>query len=102
MSKGTLKLANTPAGFDVFTLDAEGAEPVPAAGGVEVQFGKRIQIRRQPQFEGSAELIFEIDGKRQPAHETGTGDLRTDWLVPSGLKDDPYMLQTQVECLRKK
>lgn len=102
MSKGILKIANTPAGFDIFTKADEMAEPVAAAPGVEVPLGQRIRIVRQPQFEGSAEVIFEIDGVRQPAQETGTADAREDFLAPSGNKEAPYMLQTQAECLPKK
>lgn len=102
MRKGILKLANNPAGFDVFTRMSEGEEPVAAAPGVEVALGQRIRIVRQPQFEGSAEIIFEIDGVRQPAQETGTADVREDFLAHSGNKEAPYMLQTQAECLPKK
>jgi hypothetical protein len=103
MSTGTLKLLNNPAGFDVFTLADEFAEPKPAAPGIAVPYGHRIRLERQAQFVGSAEVIYEIDGVRQDAMETGeSADRMENWLAPWPQVKPPFRLVCSSEKLRKK
>ena len=103
MSTGILKLLNTPAGFDVFTLTSEFADPQPAAPGVEVTLGHRIRLQRQEQFVGSAEVIYELDGVRQEAMETGeSADRVENWVAPCPGSKFPFRIVTTSEKLRKK
>ncbi len=96
-----LKLANTPAGFDVFKVDRGGRE-TPATAGVTVTPNEMIRLKRQPQFEGSAELIYEVNGERQPAEETGRADVREDTVVPCPGANPAYRIQTNCACRSKK
>ena len=93
----TLKLFNTPAGFDVFKVEHGGRE-TPAAVGVTVTSDEIIRLKRQPQFEGSAEVVYEIDGVLQPGEETGQADVREDMVVHAPGITPPYRLQTN--CFR--
>ena len=103
MTTGNLKLLNTPAGFDVFTLTEELTDPKPAAPGVVVPFGQRIRLERQEQFVGSAEVIYEIDGVRQEPLETGeSADRMENWLAAAPGLTPPFRLVCTSEKLRKK
>lgn len=97
----TLKLVNTPAGFDVFKVE-RGGRATPAAAGVTVTADEFIRCKRQAQFVGSAELVFEIDGELQPAEETGLADVREDTVVDAPGSTPAYRLQTNSFCSPKK
>ena len=92
-----LTLLNTPAGFDVFIkpdLNPVSNE-VPAQAGVTIEPPWRFVLRRQPQFTGSAEVIYAIDGVRQPAMETGINTVRRlDWIASAPGANPPFRIVT--------
>ena len=97
----TLKLINDPAGFDVFKVSQQGVQMPFTSADILVE-GEKIRLIRQEQFEGSSELIYEIDGIRQPAEETGGADTREDEVVHCPGDAVDYRLQTNCTCKPKK
>lgn len=101
MASGCLTLANIPGGFDVAVADSEQGPWRAASPPVTVTTRQWIRLSRQAQFAGSAELIYEIDGKRIPPEETGEEtEQRIDHLVSSADAKFPFRLATQTRKFR--
>ena len=101
MANGRLTLANIPGGFDVAVADSEQGPWRAANPPVTVTTRQWIRLSRQPQFVGSAELIYEINGQRIPPEETGEEtDQRIDRLVSSTNAKFPFRLATQTRKFR--
>lgn len=94
MNEGKLTLVNVPGGFDVEIY--ENRQWMAVKPSVTVSRNQEIRLTRQPQFVGSAELIYAIDGERIDAQETGDAtDQRVDRLVSSPGAKPPFRLATQ-------
>lgn len=92
-----LRLKNQVAGFDVVKKDSEGTT-TPWTPEVEAKLGEYFELTRQPQFVGSAEILYETEGKALPPEETGAATIRRDRLMLTRDPKNPYFLQTDCEC----
>lgn len=103
MSKPILTLLNVPGGFDVFIKQDEWAPEELAAQHPIIEPPARFVFRRQPQFVGSSEVIFAINGERQPEVETGENTKKiTYWLASALDAKIPFRLVTVSERFPKK